>query len=117
LTDFIKRGDAITQAKSHQAAMSGLMTEHVNLYGLRPKTLWGDDEVLLSKLPHRVNRRVISVATNMLFHHHRFPSHIIALSRAPSRLALSPQRERHHEKTDQEQQDERVVVSYELEQS
>ena len=49
LTDFIKRGDAVIQAKSHQAAMSGLLTEHVKLYGLRPKTLWGDNEVLLSK--------------------------------------------------------------------
>ncbi|GKY99729.1 hypothetical protein MPSEU_000926900 [Mayamaea pseudoterrestris] len=45
--DFVKRGDAVAKAKSHQAAMSGLLTEHVNLYGLRPKTLWGDHEVLL----------------------------------------------------------------------
>jgi hypothetical protein len=49
-SDFIQRGDAIAHCRSHQATLSGLLVEHSNLYGLRTKTLWGDDEKLLSKL-------------------------------------------------------------------
>ena len=43
LTSLLYSGDMIIQSGSHQQALNALMIEHTSLYGLKVKTLDGDD--------------------------------------------------------------------------